>query len=76
MTDLANDTRNAELLAYEARHIDIKSFHARTIVDAMPLARSRDHAPVPGTPPRRSAAKSATRTPPRARATRSSARAT
>ena len=35
MTTLLNDTRKAELLAHEVRHIDIKSFDARPIVDAM-----------------------------------------
>ena len=30
-----NDTRKAELLAREVEHIDIKSFDARPIVDAM-----------------------------------------
>ena len=35
MTTLPNDTRKAELLAHEVRHIDIKSFDARPIVDAM-----------------------------------------
>ena len=35
-TDVAiNDTRKAELLANEVEHIDIKSFDARPIVDAM-----------------------------------------
>src|SRR4029450_3432425 len=32
---LANDTRKAELLSTEVEHIDIKSFDARPIVDAM-----------------------------------------
>lgn len=32
---LPNDTRKAELLAREVRHIDIKSFDARPIVEAM-----------------------------------------
>jgi deoxyhypusine synthase len=31
----ANDTRKAELLGKEVRHIDIKSFDARPIIDAM-----------------------------------------
>jgi len=36
MTDtLINDKRKAELLANEVEHIDIKSFDARPIVDAM-----------------------------------------
>ena len=36
MTDaLVNDTRKAELLSNEVEHIDIKSFDARPIVDAM-----------------------------------------
>ena len=35
MTTLVNDTRKAELLAREVKHIDIKSFDARPIVDAM-----------------------------------------
>ena len=35
MTTFPNDTRKAELLAHEVRHIDIKSFDARPIVDAM-----------------------------------------
>jgi deoxyhypusine synthase len=36
MTDtIINDTRKAELLATEVEHIDIKSFDARPIVDAM-----------------------------------------
>jgi deoxyhypusine synthase len=33
--DLINDTRKAELLSTEVEHIDIKSFDARPIVDAM-----------------------------------------
>ena len=32
---LVNDTRKAELLSNEVEHIDIKSFDARPIVDAM-----------------------------------------
>ena len=32
---LANDTRKQELLSNEVEHIDIKSFDARPIVDAM-----------------------------------------
>jgi deoxyhypusine synthase len=32
---LANDRRKAELLSSEVEHIDIKSFDARPIVDAM-----------------------------------------
>jgi deoxyhypusine synthase len=35
MTDLIDDTRKAELLSHEIKHIDIKSFDARPIVDAM-----------------------------------------
>src|SRR5882757_1629713 len=36
MTDIAiNDTRKAELLSTEVEHIDITSFDARPIVDAM-----------------------------------------
>ena len=35
MSNLLNDTRKAELLAHEVKHIDIKSFDARQIVDAM-----------------------------------------
>ena len=35
MTHPINDTRKHELLAHEVRHIDIKSFDARPIVDAM-----------------------------------------
>jgi len=35
MTELMNDTRKRELLAREVKHIDIKSFDARPIVDAM-----------------------------------------
>ncbi len=35
MTDTINDTRKAELLSKQVKHIDIKSFDARPIVDAM-----------------------------------------
>ncbi len=35
MTTFVNDTRKAELLSREVKHIDIKSFDARPIVDAM-----------------------------------------
>src|SRR5215218_6523963 len=35
MNDLANDTRKAELLSTQVEHIDIKSFDARPIIDAM-----------------------------------------
>ncbi len=35
MTDTINDTRKAELLATEVEHIDITSFDARPIVEAM-----------------------------------------
>jgi deoxyhypusine synthase len=35
LTDTINDTRKAELLSKQVKHIDIKSFDARPIVDAM-----------------------------------------
>ncbi|MDO6413191.1 deoxyhypusine synthase [Sphingomonas sp. BIUV-7] len=35
MTDQTNDTRKAELLSKQVKHIDITSFDARPIVDAM-----------------------------------------
>ena len=35
MTDATNDTRKAELLSKQVKHIDITSFDARPIVDAM-----------------------------------------
>ena len=35
MTDAINDTRKAELLSTQVEHIDIRSFDARPIVDAM-----------------------------------------
>ena len=35
MTDAINDTRKAELLSKQVEHIDIRSFDARPIIDAM-----------------------------------------